>query len=200
MNFEHDKGYHVYNRGNTKQKIFFTRDNYLFFLSKVRKEWLPYTDILAYCLMPNHFHFLIVPKENGCQIVESISNKTSIQFLSKAIGKTLSSYTRAINNELQKTGNLFQRKTKAKLLVSDTPFYESFDYLTICTNYIHFNPVKADLVNIESEWEFSSFRDYAGLRGGTLCNKRLLYKLSGMSEIDFKRVKSLSAKEIECLY
>jgi REP element-mobilizing transposase RayT len=50
-----------------KQTIFFAEKNYLFFLQKVRYEWLPYAEVLSYCLMPNHFHFIIVPNEEGCR-------------------------------------------------------------------------------------------------------------------------------------
>lgn len=57
--------YHVFNQGNNRQKIFLEHENYLFFLRKVRKYLIPYCDFLCYCLMPNHFHFLIVPNRLG---------------------------------------------------------------------------------------------------------------------------------------
>ncbi|RLD54507.1 MAG: hypothetical protein DRJ05_14530, partial [Bacteroidetes bacterium] len=59
MDFKTGYIYHIYNRGNNKNKIFFSRDNYLFFLKKTRKELSDHLDFLAYCLMPNHFHFLV---------------------------------------------------------------------------------------------------------------------------------------------
>ena len=64
MHFEQEEAYHIYNRGNEKQPVFFSEKNYLFFLQKVRIEWMPFSDILAYTLMPNHFHFIIVPKHS----------------------------------------------------------------------------------------------------------------------------------------
>jgi putative transposase len=190
MHFQPDKVYHLYNRGNEKQKIFFNRENYLFFLRKVRNEWLPYCDILAYCLMPNHFHFLIQPNRTACNLLTLKGKETHLQVLSKTIGKTLSSYTQAINIENQRTGNLFQKKTKAKILENET----LHDYLITCFYYIHFNPVEAGLVAAEHEWEFSSFRDYTGLRNGTLCNKELLIRTAG-GELDFEKPPQLH-KEI----
>ena len=62
MYFESNHIYHIYNRGNNSQNIFFTRDNYLFFLEKIRKHILPYADVLAWCLMPNHFHLMVYVK------------------------------------------------------------------------------------------------------------------------------------------
>ncbi|MBK7939218.1 MAG: hypothetical protein IPJ82_20030 [Lewinellaceae bacterium] len=47
--------YHIYNQGNNRQQVFFNLDNYLFFLRKIRSHLLECTDILCYCLMPNHF-------------------------------------------------------------------------------------------------------------------------------------------------
>jgi putative transposase len=184
MHFEVNNAYHIYNRGNEKQIIFFAEKNYLFFLQKVRYEWLPYADVLAYCLMPNHFHFMIVPNEEGCRNIVLKERETHMQSLSKAIGKTLSSYTQAINIEQTRTGNLFQKKTKAKCL-TDQNSQIPFDYLKTCIHYIHNNPYAANLVTSPFDWNYSSLKDYAALRNGTLCNKDLFFELSGLTTKDF---------------
>jgi putative transposase len=67
MNFEPENVYHIYNRGNQHQLIFFIEANYLLFLRKIREHLLPHSDILSWCLMPNHFHLMICAKEKGCQ-------------------------------------------------------------------------------------------------------------------------------------
>ncbi len=59
MNFNEKEIYHIYNRGNNSQLIFFEKENYNHFLRLVKKFLLPNCEILAWCLMPNHFHFLI---------------------------------------------------------------------------------------------------------------------------------------------
>jgi putative transposase len=51
--------YHIFNQGNNRQKIFFKRDNYFFFLKKIDIYITPYADIIAWCLMPNHFHLMV---------------------------------------------------------------------------------------------------------------------------------------------
>ena len=201
MHFEQEEAYHIYNRGNEKQPVFFSEKNYLFFLQKVRIEWMPFSDILAYTLMPNHFHFIIVPNKDGCRNIILKGKETHMQELSKAIGKTLSSYTQAINIEQKRTGNLFQKKTKAKCL-TDSSERNTNHYLVTCVHYIHNNAYAANLVNSPFQWEFSSLKDYAGLRNGTLRNKELLFELSGLTNQDFSsgNIPSLNQNEIKNIF
>jgi REP-associated tyrosine transposase len=170
MEFLENELYHIYNRGNNKQVIFFNPENYIYFLQKVRKFMLPHCDILAFCLMPNHFHFLI-SADNRTIATKSIAGKEK-NILSEGIRSLLSSYTQAINKQNNSTGSLFQQNTKAKNLYDGS---KSHDLL--CFHYIHQNPMKAKLVEKMEAWEYSSFKDYCGLRNGTLCNKELAIKL-----------------------
>lgn len=187
MHFEPNEIYHVYNRGNNKQPIFFQKRNYLFFLKKIRTEWGKYCDILSYCLMPNHFHFMLVPNEDACKSIIMAEKNIPMQNLSKQIGITLSSYTKAINNQNATSGNLFQKKTKAKCLKEDPILKDNLntiDYVTTCFLYIHQNPLKAGLVNNLKDWPYSSWPDYAGLRNGSLCNQEKIFQLTGLSKYD----------------
>ena len=59
MQFSSNEIYHIFNRGNNSQRIFFNRENYLFFLKKIKTYISSYADILAWCLMPNHFHLMV---------------------------------------------------------------------------------------------------------------------------------------------
>ena len=78
MYFEKDNIYHVFNRGNNREKIFYNNENYIFFLKKIRKHIFPFCEILAYCLMPNHFHFLIVTNEKTIQTVIKANQERNI--------------------------------------------------------------------------------------------------------------------------
>ena len=170
--------YHIYNRGNNKQQIFFNDDNYLFFLRKIREQLSSRVDILAYCLMPNHFHLLI--RANEKSITEKTSfGKKSMQEFAYRVGIMLSSYSQAINKQNNTTGSLFQQKTKAKIL-AEVQNNNRISYLEECFYYIHQNPVLAGLVTDLSDWPYSSYPDYAGLRNGTLCNKDIFLIHSGM--------------------
>lgn len=200
MLFEEGNLYHIYNQGNNKQKIFFIEDNYFFFLNKIKKHILPYADILAWCLMPNHFHLMILVKEkdlffevtSGSATWSRTPTSASTKLISfnNSIGIMLSSYTRAINKQNGTSGSLFRQKTKAECLNCLKGIAPSFikedgitkinlsnpekKYPQVCFNYIHQNPVKANLVKKETDWEYSSAKEYAGLRNGKLVNKLLL--------------------------
>lgn len=155
--------YHVYNRGNNRQKIFFNRDNYVFFLKKAKLSVFSLCDLFSYCLMPNHFHFLV-------HIPEKFDN---VEF-SNNLRVCLKSYARAINNQEHCSGSLFQQHTKLKCLTDDSA---NADYPLICFNYIHQNPIVSKLVSKMEDWEFSSFADYTEKRKGTLCNRDLALEM-----------------------
>ena len=181
--------YHIYNRGNNKQTIFFNRENYIFFLNKIRQHIRPHCEILNYCLMPNHFHFLIYSDERTILPVPPLQAAIRVEQpktkFSEAWRIALSSYTQAINRQQQRTGSLFTQNTKNKQ-VSDE--WMSFDYRHCCFSYIHQNPVSSNLVKKAEDWEFSSYRDYVGIRNGTLCNKQLAYELMGFDSSCFEEL------------
>jgi len=139
--------YHVYNRGNNRQIIFFERENYIYFLRLIREHLIKNSvDIIAYCLMPNHYHLLVYLRD---------------ETLSDAMKSLSLSYTKAINKRFNRSGVLFQGRFQS-IHISQT------DYLVNLSQYIHLNPVKASLVKQPEEWEFSSYLEYAGLRKGTI--------------------------------
>jgi putative transposase len=161
--------YHVFNRGNNRETIFYNEANYRHFIEKITKYIKPYADILAWCLMPNHFHLMIEVRE------EEINGRS----LNDSIGILLRSYARAINIQEDRVGSLFQSKTKAINLTNPKGafftnrnyflgpayiyLYHKSQYPNKCLDYIHKNPVSAGLAVNPGEWEFSSYREYLGM-------------------------------------
>lgn len=181
MQFSEGALYHIYNRGNNKQKIFFNRGNYLYFLQKVNKYIASSSDILAWCLMPNHFHFLIHANNKTCALIKE--QPVKVNALTEGIRLLLSSYTKGIQKQELYTGNLFQQKTKSKCVDDGDERYGEMSF-----HYIHQNPLRAKLVSKMEVWEFSSFLDYAGLRNGQLCKKDLAITLFDMANRDFMKL------------
>lgn len=184
MKFIPNHCYHVYNRGNNKKKLFDDYQDYSKFLYLMRGHLIPFSDLLCYCLMPNHFHFMIHAKEESS--VERKFGLQSYQELSYRLGILQSSYTRYYNNKYGLTGSLFSKKVKQKDLFINEFGMPLKKYLTTCMHYIHQNPLRAGLVHAMEKWQFSSFADIAGLRKGTICSYELLQQLTGYDEEFYK--------------
>lgn len=170
MDLEKGFVYHVFNRGNNGERIFYSSSNYNLFCEKIDYHVLPYADVLAWCLMPNHYHLMIL-----------VNRKMTFRItFNQSIGKMLSSYARAINIQEKRTGSLFQQHSKAICLNANTrlkpSWYkfmgvtkiplrnEKLDYPRVCFNYINHNPVNAGLVQIPEDWKWSSYREIYGFK------------------------------------
>lgn len=118
MILEESHLYHIYNQGNNKQRIFFSHDNYLFFLKKIKQYILPHADILAWCLMPNHFHLMVYVHTFKISVYDQKANICSgqVRNLNDSIGLILRTYTRAINKQKNRSGSLFKTHTKAECI------------------------------------------------------------------------------------
>ncbi len=148
MVFAEGHFYHIYNRGAQKQKIFYDADNYLYLLQLLSKNLARYAvSTVAYCLMPNHYHFLLRVDENGN--------------LSKCMAHTWNSYVQALNKKYKRKGPLFAERFKA--IHIDKP-----EYLAYLCRYLHRNPLRAGLVDRLEKWAFSNYLEFAGLRNGSL--------------------------------
>jgi REP element-mobilizing transposase RayT len=155
--------YHLYNHANGNENLFREKKNYYFFLEKAEKYLTPYMNIYAYCLMPNHFHFLISVKEEKQLyglLSKSFSFKTlnendQIQYMYNKISKSLSnlfsSYTQSYNKIYKRRGSLFMPNFKTNDIEDDLAF-------CAITHYIHANPVHHGFVKDIREWKFSSFQ------------------------------------------
>lgn len=191
----HEPGiYHIYNRGNNQQPVFFSEENYYYFLRKCHQYLAPFSDILAWCLMPNHFHFLISIDSKGTELIKC--GALQIPVITNGFRLLQSSYAKGINRERNTSGNLFQQKTKSKRI--DT----SSDYRITAFHYIHQNPVSAGLVKVPEEWPYSSFRDYLNQRNGRLCNKEKAIELLGLNKLDLATVtiQPIKKEQIAMLY
>jgi REP element-mobilizing transposase RayT len=158
IKFYQGEYYHLYNRGHNREQIFFEPMNYVFFLRQVRKYLIPVTQIMAYCLMPSHYHFLVKVKRKK---TSEVSETSEVLDLSMAVMRLIVSYTKSINAHYDRVGTLFQGAFQAKHVKDE-------NYLVSLSAYIHLNPVRAGLVKRPEYWEFSSYQEYIGRRNGTL--------------------------------
>ena len=191
--FGNDEIYHVFNRGVEKRPTFTDKreldrgikaiDFYRFanlplklskflvipeservkLIQKVHSEYQKLVEILSYCLMPNHFHFLLKQKqENGVSIFTA--NFTN-------------SYTKYFNTKHKRVGSLFQGPFKAVRVESD-------EQLMHVSRYIHLNPVSSFLIKPEQmeNYQWSSYPEYLGNSLNKIADKELVLDLFSSKE------------------
>ncbi|MBL7066221.1 MAG: transposase [Anaerolineae bacterium] len=146
--------YHIYNRGVNRGDIFFSPDNYIYFLRLLKKNLGRYAiSIVAYCLLLNHYHFLLKPeRDNNLPL-----------FIKSLFG----SYSQAVNKQQGRQGPLFQGRYRAI-------WVDEEEYLVHLARYIHLNPVTAGLVVTPQAWPYSNYLDVIGQRAGTLKDTTLV--------------------------
>jgi len=141
--------YHVYARGVNKQKIFLDATDYKHFLGLFDRylsknpvigkdgalypNYLDHIEILAYCLMSNHFHLLVYQYE--------------LPFMEKFMRSQMTSYSKYFNLKYKRTGPMFENRYKAVRIDQDS-------YLQHITRYIHLNP------RFWERYRYSSLRYY----------------------------------------
>ena len=182
-----DKFYHIYNHANGNENIFRTDENYHYFLKRFAFYIAPIADTYAYCLMPNHFHFLIkIKDEMAIQNLQGFANTskdlTGFKNLSGLISKQFSnffnSYAKAFNTLYNRKGSLFNRPFKQKEVTNDT-------YFTKLVHYIHANPVHHGFVNTIEDWPFNSYHTFLSEKNTLLKRNEVLEWFNGKQE--FKR-------------
>lgn len=173
--FAPDTYYHIYNRGNQKNLIFREEDDYFFYLRRLVQSIKKFNfSLISYCLMPNHIHLIV--KQNG--------NFPP----AKLISSLHTSYAMVYNKKYTTVGHLFQDRFKQRIISDD-------DYMKCLICYIHLNPVKDKICHTSEMYQWSSYKEYAGLTNYHRCDHNLLeaYNLKGQS---FKEFINL-AKHIE---
>ncbi len=133
---------HVIQRGNNRQPIFGSDDDYRYYLEKLKEASLKHEcDIHAYVLMTNHVHLLVTPQQ-----------EKSIGRMMQTLGRY---YVQYFNHCYQRTGTLWEGRYKATLIDTER-------YLLTCMRYIELNPVRATgMVDHPAEYPWSSYRHNA---------------------------------------
>lgn len=139
--------YHIMNRGVAREAIFKSENDKRIYCNLVRKVFLNYqTKLLAYCIMGNHFHFVI---------------KGDPMVFSKALHRVNLSYAMAYNSRRDRVGHVFQNRFKSEII-------KSKEHLLAAIRYVHNNPVKAGMINDPKEYPWSSCGEYLGAKNQDL--------------------------------
>lgn len=159
--------YHIWNRGVNRQNIFVAEANYRFFLEKLASHIAPVAQILAYCLLPNHFHIVI-------RIMEAEQIDKNYFELAKrplppsqAFSNCFNSYVKGFNKWAHRTGGLFEGRFGRKAVNSE-------QQLINLITYIHRNPETHGLINDFREWRYSSYNAIITQQKTRICREDVL--------------------------
>jgi putative transposase len=140
--------YHVVNRGNQKQKVFFEESDFQKYLQILKHYKKRYNfKLFGYCLMPNHVHMILEPKQPSdlARVMQSITQTYSTWF----------------NNKYRKVGHLWQGRFKSMVIQKDRYFME-------CVYYVEANPVRAELISSPLEYRWSSYKERVFFNKGNM--------------------------------
>jgi len=152
--FTRGEYYHIYNRGCNREDIFRCDENYRFLLRILKTKVKQYNiAVIAYCLMPNHYHFLL--RQDGEHTV------------GKRIQEVFNRYTKAFNSVYRRTGTMFEGPFKA-IHIDDE------EYLIHLCRYIHRNAFEAGLAQRIELWKYSNYLEWVGVRRGTLVDRTFI--------------------------
>lgn len=163
----HRNYYHIYNRGINSENLFIDKNNYEYFIGLFVKYIQPVCDIFAWCLMPNHFYFLVRLKEieeinkkelpipkvaNSVRVCNPDRIEAEVKAPHLYFSHLFNAYTQAINKYSSRHGNLFERPFK-RILVKDE------SYLKQLILYIHNNHVKHGFTTTPCDYTWSSYNE-----------------------------------------
>jgi len=151
--------YHLFNRGARRMTIFREERNYTFVLWRIRKYCTAFSlTLIAYCLMPNHYHFLV--RQNKDVPAGLLPQRV------------FNSYSKAYNKLYQHSGTLFEGRFRAIPVDDDI-------YLRNLCRYIHANPVKDGIIRQLDAWPFSNYLEWIGKRDGKLVDHNFVHTYFG---------------------
>jgi REP element-mobilizing transposase RayT len=149
--------YHVYNRGNDRDRIFGDESDYFAFIEKMKSLAVKYSvEVPVYALMPNHYHLIArqVPSVEGHLLPSENRVEGDLQpGLSRMMGALATSAAKRYNLKYAHIGHLFQGPFRYKQIPDDA--------LWTVACYIHLNPVRAGLASKPKEWMFSNYAECA---------------------------------------
>jgi len=157
-----DHYYHIYNRGAHKADIFRSDADYIMLLNLIQEKRVEFNiSVIAYCLMDNHYHFLL--RQNG---------DAKLNDFMQAV---FNIYPKRFNYKYGLSGTLFQGPFQAIMVDNEK-------YLLHLCRYIHRNPVEADMVRNSEQWHYSNYLEFVGKRNGTLVDRKFVRENFGSSD------------------
>lgn len=206
------KYYHIYNRANGWEKMFFTSDNFRFFINKFQYYISPIADTYAYCLIPNHLHFLVkIKSENelvnffwgnkkgaGLETFRKLADSEPMQTFGKFAGEACSEksetelslklskqFSKLFSCYTQSFNKIFNRKGSLFIPNFKRKEITSEDYLKQLIIYIHSNPIKHKITKNIEDWKYSSYHDIISEKSDWIKSKEAIEIFDNLNNFKF---------------
>ena len=194
--FENGKYYHIYNRGNNGIDLFYEIENYNHFLRLYEKYIDPIAETFAWCLMKNHFHILVYIKETNeidtTKLEYSSTDKPKTVNASKQFSNLFNAYTHAMNKRYKRTGSLFEKNFKRKVVTSE-------NYFQKLIFYIHNNPVHHRFTENIVEYPWTSYGTIISTKNTKLQRCRVIASFNDVENFKYYHSTNQNLDEIEDL-
>ncbi len=186
--------YHIYNRGNNSIDLFFDAENYIHFLRLYEKYINPIAETYAWCLMKNHFHILVYIKELSeidiSKLEYSSTDKPKAISASKQFSNLFNAYTLAINKRYKRTGSLFEKNFKRKIVTNEIYFKQLIFY-------IHNNPVHHHFTDSIIEYPWTSYGTILSEKPTKLQRERVIEMFGDIENFRYYHSTSQNLEEVE---
>lgn len=166
-NFDPGSYYHIVNHAVGSENLFRVEDNYRYFLNRYAHHMPSVCNTLAYCLMPNHIHFLIQTHSEEILLQHPKYKSGFHKLIMQQLSNLLNAYAKAYNKKYGRKGALWIDYTKRFLIDSDS-------YLTSTINYIHQNPMNHGFASSAEDWGFSSYQSMLSSKPTSLCRGEVI--------------------------
>ena len=161
-------------QGINKEYIFQTKEDKIKYLKLLEKYYLKFkVNIIAYCIMDNHSHFLMHTEET--------------QNISNFMKQVNSIYAMDYNRRKNRVGYVYRNRFESVPIMTREQMYK-------CIKYIHMNPVKAGIVNDEAEYEYSSYNDYLNQTG--FINEKILQFIFSSSKNYIEKFQKIEYEDL----
>ena len=169
--------HHIVQRGHNRNAVFVEDADYSFYLDNLI-EWKTHYDVgvYAYCLMTNHVHLILVPRNEGDSI-------------SRLMRRLSARQGRRVNRLEERIGTLWSGRFKSSVIDTD-------NYLLACLRYVELNPVRAGMVNQPADYRWSSYAQRVGICNNIWIDKDPVTELLGNTTAARRRAYTRFVREI----
>lgn len=183
--------YHIYNRGNNGENLFYYEENYLHFL-KLYKKYIPQiAKTYAWCLLKNHFHFLVEIRNK--EELNSLFPEKAQKLISKPsqpFSNLFNAYVQAINKQNNRHGSLLETPFKRKNIKDEK-------YLKNLILYIHNNPIHHGFIKKVEDYQWSSYQSIISNKKSLIEREKVIELFDNKENFDFAHQQKIDVISIE---